>query len=98
MQDPAFAAAYKDLDEEFEAERLRIQAQLQRNAGGDTLLDLQRYPDLLRWLDDLEQLSQFIRWTTLLMPPAPPFCATAGYQVSGDAPYDAMTVTAQATC
>jgi hypothetical protein len=71
MEDPEFAAAYQELEAEYQAERARIQARIQRGPLWQALKEVEEYFNrhlsLARVLNWLEKT-----WQHLYGQPSPP--------------------------
>ena len=93
MEDPAYAAAYKELEAEYQAERARIRDRIQRSSLWEALEEVEEYfntrPDLVRLLDWLQQMQRQREWLSYTLPAGQPSYADAGFQVSSEAGYDA---------
>ena len=101
MEDPEFAAAYQELEAEYQAERARIQARIQRGSLWQALKEVEEYfatrPDLVRILDWLQQMQQQQDWLTCILPGRQPSYANAGFQISSEASYDATVISTEAS-
>jgi hypothetical protein len=71
MEDPAYAAAYQELEAEYQVERARIQARIQRGPLWQALREVERYFN--RHLGLARALEWFQRtWQHLSGQPSPP--------------------------
>lgn len=99
MEDPEFAAAYQDLEAEYQAERARIQARIQRGSPWQALKEVEEYfnarPGLMRILDWLQRMQQQQALLAYIFPIRQPVDANAGYQVSSEAQYDASIISTE---
>lgn len=99
MEDPEFAAAYQELETEYQAERARIQARIQRGSSWQALKEVEEYfntrPDLMRILDWLQRMQQQQALLTYILPARQPSGANAGCQISSEAQYDAAIISTE---
>jgi hypothetical protein len=99
MEDPAYAAAYQELEEEYQAERARIQARIQRGPLWQALKEVEEYfsthPDLVRILDLLQQMGQQQALLTHILPARQQSYANAGFQISSEAGYEANFISTE---
>ena len=99
MEDPEFAAAYQELEAEYQAERARIQAQIHRSSLRQALKEVEEYfnthSDLVRVLDWLQRMRQQEIWLTSLLPIGQLSEADASFQISSEVGYDSKIITTE---
>jgi len=99
MEDPEFAAAYQELEAEYQTERARIQARIQKGSLWQALKEVEEYfnerPDLVRILDWLQQIQQQQALLTHILPVRQLSGASADYQISSEASYEAAIISTE---
>ena len=99
MEEPAYAAAYQELEAEYQAERARIKNRIQRGSLWQALKEVEEYfntrPDLVRILDWLQQMQQQQALLISILPARQLGSANAGCQISSEAQYDAAIISTE---
>jgi hypothetical protein len=92
MRDRTYAAAYQELEVEYQAKRAQIQDRIEKSSPMQKFEEVRKYfdayPDLMRVLGWLQQLQRQQDLLAYILPASQPSGISSEFQISSEARYD----------